>query len=260
MSEFLSRALPVVGKTVHRLGLACNYGIDGDAFDAALDRGLSYIFWTNYGVGKVRPRLKAALSRNREGLVVAAGVMPVVFGGGVRRAAENTLKELGVDYLDIFQLFWVGALSAMTDGTTEALLKLKEEGKVRAVGISIHDRPRAGKLAADSPLDMLMIRYNAAHPGAERDIFPHKRTGHFITAYTATDWGKLLKKPSGWSGSPMRAADCYRFALSHPAVDVVLCGPKSRAELEENLKGLEAGELREEEREWMGKFGKVVHG
>ena len=44
---------------------------------------------------------------------------------------------------------------------------------VRATGVSIHDRARTGKLAEDSPLDMLMIRYNAAHPDAERDIFPH---------------------------------------------------------------------------------------
>ena len=53
------------------------------------------------------------------------------------------------------------------------LVRLREEGKVRAIGISIHDRERAGKLAESSPLDLFMIRYNAAHPGAERDIFPH---------------------------------------------------------------------------------------
>ena len=35
---------------------------------------------------------------------------------------------------------------------------------VRALAVSIHDRPRAGRLASDSPLDVLMIRYNAAHP------------------------------------------------------------------------------------------------
>jgi len=39
------------------------------------------------------------------------------------------------------------------------------EGKVRALGVSIHDRPRAGALAEESILDLLMIRYNAAHPG-----------------------------------------------------------------------------------------------
>lgn len=45
---------------------------------------------------------------------------------------------------------------------------------VRWLCVSIHDRPRAGRLAADSVLDALMIRYNAAHPGAEQEIFPHR--------------------------------------------------------------------------------------
>jgi hypothetical protein len=42
-----------------------------------------------------------------------------------------------------------------------------------AIGTSIHDRKRAGQLALDSELDLLMIRYNAKHTGAEADIFPH---------------------------------------------------------------------------------------
>ena len=51
--------------------------------------------------------------------------------------------------------------------TQEELVKLRESGKVKAIGVSIHDRARAGRLAASSPLDLLMVRYNAAHPGAE---------------------------------------------------------------------------------------------
>ena len=38
--------------------------------------------------------------------------------------------------------------------------------------------------------------YNAAHPGAEMDIFPHYAARRPLTvAYTATSWRKLLKKP-----------------------------------------------------------------
>jgi len=53
-------------------------------------------------------------------------------------------------------------------------MKLKEEGKVRALGVSIHDRQRVGQLAEDSPLDALS-RYSAVHPSAECDI-SHSRT------------------------------------------------------------------------------------
>ena len=75
--------------------------------------------------------------------------------------------------------------------------------------MSIHDRKRAGKLAEDSPLDMLMIRYNAAHPGAEVDIFPNlAKRKPAIVAYTATRWRGLLKRPKGWNGPVMTASAC----------------------------------------------------
>ena len=39
-------ALPVLGKTVHPLGLACNYGIGSRDVREAVDAGINYIFWT----------------------------------------------------------------------------------------------------------------------------------------------------------------------------------------------------------------------
>jgi predicted aldo/keto reductase-like oxidoreductase len=58
----------------------------------------------------------------------------------------------------------------------------------------------------------------------------------------------------------MTAADCYRFCLSSPHVDVVLTGPKDQAQLDDNLAGLAKGPLSTEETAWMREFGKVVHG
>ena len=151
--------------------------------------------------------------------------------------------------------------SAWTDGTVEALTKLRDEGKVKAIGVSIHDRKRAGSLAESSPLDLFMIRYNAAHPGAERDIFPHlARRNPAVVAYTATSWRKLLSRPKSWKGDVMTAGDCYRFCLSSPHVDVTLCGPKDAAQLTENLDAVEKGPLSEGELGWMREFGARVHG
>jgi aryl-alcohol dehydrogenase-like predicted oxidoreductase len=125
----------------------------------------------------------------------------------------------------------------------------------------MHDRKRAGKLAEDSPLDMLMIRYNAAHPGAEQDIFPYlAKRRPAIVAYTATRWGGLLKRPKGWNGPVMTAGDCYRFCLSNANVDLVLTGPKNRQQIQENLHDLrEKGPLSDEEMHWIREFGWVVH-
>jgi aryl-alcohol dehydrogenase-like predicted oxidoreductase len=108
---------------------------------------------------------------------------------------------------------------------------------------------------------MLMIRYNAAHRGAEQDIFPHlAKRKPAIVAYTATRWRALLNRPKGWTGPVMNAGDCYRFCLSNPDVDLVLTGPKTCQQLEENLRNLkEKGPLSEEENGWISDFGQVVH-
>lgn len=175
--------------------------------------------------------------------------------------AERILRRLDVEYLDVFQIFWLGKMSAFTQGVQRELVKLREEGLVRAIGVSIHDRKRAGRLAAESPLDLLMIRYNAAHPGAEKDIFPHyERRRPLTVAYTATSWRKLLKRPKGWEGDVMKAGQCYRFCLSSPHVEVVLCGADSGKQLTDNLRALQQGPLSDEEDSWIRKFGHAVHG
>ncbi len=260
-SSFTHTTLRILNKPVHRLGLACNYGIDGESVAWALERGVNYFFWTPFRTGKVTPVLKAALAKDRHKLVIATGPTMGFFGGGVRSGAEKLLRVLGTDYLDVLHLFWLGTTSALTKGTIAAMQELKASGKVRAFGVTIHDRERAGRLAADSPIDLFMIRYNAAHPGAERDIFPHlEKRKPAVVAYTATAWRKLLKKPRAWDGAPMTAGDCYRFCLSNPNVDVTVTGPANRAQLEENLAALEKGPLTRDEDAWMRRFGEAVHG
>jgi aryl-alcohol dehydrogenase-like predicted oxidoreductase len=261
MTDFTHTTLRPLQKKVHRLGLALNYGIEERGVTEAFERGVNYVFFQRSGTSKTLAALRAALQKDRERIVIATGPSLGFFGGSVRRGCERALKRLGTDYIDVFQLYWLSKMSAWTPQTIEALVKLKEEGKVRSIGISIHDRPRAGRLAEDSPLDLFMIRYNAAHPGAEKDIFPHlARRQPSIIAYTATAWRKLLKPPKAWKGPTMTAGDCYRFCLSNPNVDVVLTGPASGAQLDENLRALEKGPLSEADLSWMREYGRLVHG
>jgi aryl-alcohol dehydrogenase-like predicted oxidoreductase len=258
--DFLYREVPALGRRMFRLGLATNYGVEGADLEWALDQGVNYVFWTPKAKS-VTASLKKVLKRDRESLILASGPTIGYFGGSIRHACERLLKKLGTEYLDIFQLFWLGRASAWTDATLDALVSLRESGKVRAIGVSIHDRKRAGKLAEDSPLDMLMVRYNAAHTGAETDIFPRlTKRKPAIVAYTATRWRGLLKRPKGWNGPVMTACDCYRFCLSDPHVDLVLTGPENRSQLQENISGLrEKGALSAEDANWIREFGQVVH-
>jgi len=260
-SDFTHRTLGALKRPVHRLGLAMNYGLDPRGFDVAVERGVNYFFYTQMRTRALLPSLKRTLASRREDYVVATGPSAGYFAGGIRKAAEKRLRDLGTDYLDVFQLFWVGVGSFWNHSTADTLLKLKDEGKVKTIGISIHDRTRAGELAVGAPIDLFMVRYNAAHPGAERDIFPHLAARRpSIVAYTATSWRKLLKKPRGWTGEAMTAGDCYRFCLSNRHVDVTLTGPADAAQLQANLDALERGPLTPEEAEWIRAFGAKVHG
>jgi aryl-alcohol dehydrogenase-like predicted oxidoreductase len=144
----------------------------------------------------------------------------------------------------------------------EELRTLRDEGRVRAIAISCHDRKFAGELAAQGVLDSFMIRYNAAHRGAEQDIFPHL-TGHNpgVVSYTATRWSYLLRRPRGWpkDGRVPTPGMCYRFVLSNPHVHVCLNAPSNEKQLLENLAAVRQGPLEEEEIQFMRAFGDAVH-
>lgn len=256
-SDFLRREVPALKRAVFRLGLSASFGLDEAGTREALER-MQYVFVTARMPFRA---VREALARDRERYVVAAGPTLGYFPGSVRRAVERMLRKLGTDHLDVLQLYWLSKMSAFTPRVQEEMVRLRDEGKVRALGVSIHDRPRAGRLAEDSVLDLFMIRYNAAHPGAEHDIFPHlARRRPAVVAYTATSWRKLLSAPRGWTGKVATAGDCYRFCLTSPHVDVVLTGPRTVGELRENLAAVEKGPLDVQELEWMRSLGKAAHG
>jgi aryl-alcohol dehydrogenase-like predicted oxidoreductase len=258
-ADFLTRDVPALKRSVFRLGLSGSFGLDEAASREALER-IQYVFWFPNMKG-LTPALKDAVRRDRARYVVASGPFLGYFPGWIRKAVEKRLRTLATDYLDVLQLSWLSRMSRLSGAIQEELVRLKQEGKIRAIGVTTHDRPRAGRLAEDSIVDLLQIRYNAAHPGAEQDVFPHlARRRPAVVAYTATSWRKLMKRPRGWKGSVMTAGDCYRWVLASPSVDVVLSGPRTAAELRENLAALDRGPLSKDELAWMRDLGRAVHG
>jgi aryl-alcohol dehydrogenase-like predicted oxidoreductase len=144
----------------------------------------------------------------------------------------------------------------------EELQRFREEGKVLSTGVSIHARKLAGSLAGRGAIQALMMRYNAAHRGAEQDIFPHLAAHNpAVISYTATRWTYLLRRPRGWpkDGRIPTPALCYRFVLSNPNVHVCLTAPRSARELDENLAALRDGPLSETDLQFMRDFGDAVH-
>ena len=82
-----------------------------------------------------------------------------------------------------------------------------------------------------------------------------------IVAFTATSWGQLMDPKRVPAGERIpAAADCYRFVLSNPAVDVCIAGPKNEEQARAASDALRLGPLNEEELAWMRRVGRAVHG
>jgi len=58
---------------------------------------------------------------------------------------------------------------------------------------------------------------------------------------------------------PLRGADCYRFVLTHPMVDVCITGPKNTEQMREALKALHLGPLSDDEMVRVRRIGDYVH-
>lgn len=255
------RTLGRTGLEVSRLGLASGYNAPADAVHRAMDEyGINYFYWD-----RRRPVMASAIreiARTRRPEMHIAVQSYDHLGFWIKGSVERALKKLGIDYADILYLGWYGSMPS--GRVMEAAQKLKECGKVRFLGFTGHNREFHGQMAKDphSSFDVQMVRYNAAHRGAERDVFDglqENRPG--IVTYTATRWGKLLdpnKMPPG--EPPLSPSDCYRFVLSNPSVDICLMGPRTMDEFKEGIKALEEGPLSEEEMERVRRIGDFVHG
>jgi len=209
------------------LGVASSYGIAGRDVERAFERGLNLFYWGSRRTPDFGRALKRIAGRAR-GDVVTVIQSYTRSPSRLAPSLEKALRELGVDHTDVLLLGWWNL--PPPKGILAAAAELVRRGRARHLMISCHHRPTFPALARDPRLGLLMVRYNAAHPGAERDVFPHlpvDRPG--IVAYTTTSWRQLLDPALVPKGERVPAAtDCYRFALTSPYVEL---GPLSEDEL-----------------------------
>ncbi len=244
------------------LGLSASYYPGKQAIHAAVDEGINLFF--AFGIDRqMTSALRELMPSRRDKFVLATGAYNYVWWAqDVRKAFEKRLRQFKTDYIDIFLFMGVMKPAEFTPKVKEDLLKLKEEGKVRAVGVSCHNRAFLGKLAAEGDVNALMLRYNAAHRGAEQDIFPHVAAHNpGVMSYTATRWTYLLRRPQSLPRNARvpTAEECYRFVLSNPHVHAVLTAPRNERELRENVAAVRKGPLDDEDMKFMRDFGDVVH-
>ena len=266
MSSFRDAvSLGQTGLRVSRLGIGSS-SVGSERFiEEAVEQGINYLYWGSIRRPAFGRALRNLAKRNRPGVVLTVQSYSRV-AALLAPSVEIALRRAGVEYFDFLLLgMWN---QPPRPALVDAALRLRAQGKVRHLMLSTHNRPSLqGHFrefeAGRSPFDVFMLRYNAVHRGGERDAFPHLPAEHppGLIAYTATRWGHLLdpaKMPPGESPPPAR--DCYRFALSHPAVSLVLCGPANREQMQEAIRALDAGPLTQEELARMRRIGDHIYG
>lgn len=90
----------------------------------------------------------------------------------IRQEVEASLKRLGVERIDLYQMHWPAGDGTPIEEYWQALLDLKAEGKVRAVGLSNHDAAQLEKAAAVGHVDTLQPPFSAIERGAAETVLP----------------------------------------------------------------------------------------
>ncbi len=251
------------GLQVSRLGIGSSFTRDSAFIEEAVDQGVNYLYWGSIRRPAFGRAIKNVALKNREGVVLTVQSYTRV-AALMAPSIEIALRRAGIEYFDVLLL---GKWNAPpSQALIDAAQRLKDAGKVHHLMISTHNRPSLQEHfrrfeAKESPFDAFMLRYNAANRGAERDVFPYLKASARpgIVSYTATRWGQLLDPSKMPAGQPAPLArDCYRFALSHPDVNMVLCAPANREQMQEAIRALDAGPLDAEEKAHLERIGDHV--
>ena len=233
---------------------------------AALDLGVNLIDTAAvYGTEGVVGR--AIAGRDRASVVVAT---KAAFGRGPDIAApetvvaslDNSLRVLGTDYVDIFQLHAVAPdnYARVRDELVPALLRERDKGKFRFLGITEtppfdHDHAMLQQALPEGLWDSVMVAQHMLHQGARDTVYPLSQAhgagtllmfvvrGIFAQPERLAATLRELALPDldflvhpGGASTMVDAA--YRFVRHEQGVDVVLFGTGDIGHLETNIASL----------------------
>ena len=121
-------------------------------------------------------------------------IYPCLKAEAIRKECENSLRRLGVDVIDLYQIHWPEPDADLEEGWTE-MAKLKEEGKVRWIGVSnfnVEQMKRAMKIA---PITSVQPPYSLLARKSDAEILPFaKANGIGVLCYSPMRAGLLTGK------------------------------------------------------------------
>jgi aryl-alcohol dehydrogenase-like predicted oxidoreductase len=152
------------------------------AIREALDAGVNWIDTAAvYGLGHSEEIVARALEGFREKPYVFTKCSMVwnergeighsLKADSVRRECESSLRRLRVDRIDLYQLHWPNPDAEIEEGWT-ALAKLKEEGKIRHLGVSNFSVNQMKRCQAIAPITSLQPPYSLLDRRVEAQVLP----------------------------------------------------------------------------------------
>lgn len=257
------RDLGKTGLKIGRLGISSSYGVPASSIEEAFEHGCNYLSWGTFVKGhsdEMKKAIQNLIKNGKRDELVLSYYTYAHSNYFSEKYLHKKLKQVGSDYVDVLLLGYFS--NKPRQGLIDGALKLQEKGLVKHIGISGHNRKLFPKLEEEGIFDVFHIRYNAAHRGAETEVFPFMKSENRagIVTFVSTKNGKLLnpkKMPPG--EDPLTAVDCYRFILSNPNVDACMSGAKNSEQMKENLKTLKLGPLDDKEMIRIRKIGNYLH-
>jgi aryl-alcohol dehydrogenase-like predicted oxidoreductase len=183
------------------------------AMQVALDNGVNWIDTAEvYGDGKSEELVGRAV-KGRPETMVFTKVAPKPGGTGfqaneIRAAAEASLKRLGRDVIDLFQLHWPDESIAVED-TWQAMAELVDDGQVRYIGVSNFGPELIERCEAVRHVDSLQPQFSMLHQRGKTNLFPLcESNGTGIICYGPLAYGLLtgaFDKDTTFSDSDWRS-------------------------------------------------------
>ncbi len=175
----------------------------------ALDAGINWIDTAPvYGLGHAEEIVAQAVQGRRDKVFIATKCGLVWDDRNrvdrnnrpesIRKECEASLRRLKTDYIDLYQIHWPDPKTPVEDSWGE-MVRLKEEGKVRYIGVSNFDVPLLEKCEAIHHVNSLQPPYSMVHkvkyPEVEKEILPwcHEH-GVGVVAYSPLQNGLLTGK------------------------------------------------------------------
>ena len=204
--------------------------------NAYLDAGGNYIETAiSYGDGEAERKIGNAVSHRRDEYILVTKANKRD-GAGCRAQLETSLKNLKTDKVDVLLMHGVGTMEDLDtilspDGALGEALKMKDEGKLSHIGLSMHGQPDVLISALNrAPFEVVMttLNYYDIHN------FP-KLLSELVPLANSKDVGIILMKPLGDGLLYKNAEEAFNYAFSLP-VSVVVTGMNNKEMLEMDLK------------------------